>query len=756
MDDKYVSLEAEGEEGFVRLERLKEGELSEKSFLLPEGTKNIRLLFEGSSRILHLTNVQGVSGPVNEGEETFCYDLSFTTDALRLGHNLFLLEKEGCCVYGEDFRFLTRELRLKLEVTPLSKEGTAALAKSVRKKETEARDLEEKWLFQRRTYDEKVQEVERLERDKVALNETVEELRGEVAFWRDKYHEMEGSSSWKVTAPLRNFTKKLQDHKNKAPLKQLEKSFSVDQYAAFPAGADSDGTGVDFALWADISEKPMQEVLVFVSTILRQTWKGFVLYLTGVHDLLPWLYSVDPRIRPCEGIPRDEGKFLSLLDTADLLAPETLELCAKAFLEKPERKAVYTDSVFYGENPNEKKDLWFKPDFSPDYLMGMNFIRGFYAAKTELLPEDVSLELLRANKNHGYILLTTAKLSDREVCHLPGKLFFEKQIERDGQTIERDNPLAEEAIRRAAALRGWELSQPELIDRKQSLFHPVYNADRSKKISVILPNKDHAEDLQKCVDSLKRSAEGYNLEILIVENNSAKKETFDLYRRLETESDIRILHYRDRFNFSEINNFAVKEATGDYLLLLNNDMTVLPCDLPGELLMYAQRPDVGAVGAKLLYPDDTVQHAGVIIGLGGVAAHSHKDYGKNDAGYMNRLLVAQDLSAVTAACLMMRRSIYEEIGGMDPGYEVAFNDADFCMRIRSKGYHVVFTPFALLTHYESKSRGSENTPEKAERFESEVQRFKAAWPDILKTGDPYYNPNLTTAKEDFSIRPESL
>ena len=162
MDDKYVSLEAEGEEGFVRLERLKEGELSEKSFLLPEGTKNIRLLFEGSSRILHLTNVQGVSGPGKEGEETFCYDLSFTTDALRLGHNLFLLEKEGCCVYGEDFRFLTRELLLKLEVTPLSEEGTAALAKSVRKKETEARDLEEKWLFQRRTYDEKVQEVERL------------------------------------------------------------------------------------------------------------------------------------------------------------------------------------------------------------------------------------------------------------------------------------------------------------------------------------------------------------------------------------------------------------------------------------------------------------------------------------------------------------------------------------------------------------------------------------------------------------------
>ncbi|MBQ4293417.1 MAG: glycosyltransferase family 2 protein, partial [Lachnospiraceae bacterium] len=373
-----------------------------------------------------------------------------------------------------------------------------------------------------------------------------------------------------------------------------------------------------------------------------------------------------------------------------------------------------------------------------------------------LLSTEEETDLLIADKAYGYILLTTAGLSEAEVCHVRERLFYEKEEERTGFVLEKENPLIEEALRKAAQKRGWPLQGLTLIDRKKSLFHPTYSFDRQKLISVVIPNKDHGEDLAKCIDSLKRSAEGYALEILIVENNSAKKETFELYRRLEQDERIRVLQYRDRFNFSRINNFAVKEAKGELLLLLNNDMTVLPGDLLGELLMYAERPDVGAVGAKLLYPDNTIQHAGVIIGLGGVAAHSHKDYGKEDAGYMNRLLVAQNLSAVTAACLMMRKAVYEEIDGMDPGYEVAFNDADFCMRIRKKGYRVVFTPFARLTHYESKSRGTENTPEKAERFESEVQRFKALWPGILRDGDPYYNPNLTTASEDFSIRPEAL
>ena len=217
------------------------------------------------------------------------------------------------------------------------------------------------------------------------------------------------------------------------------------------------------------------------------------------------------------------------------------------------------------------------------------------------------------------------------------------------------------------------------------------------------------------------------------------------------EIPIRVIQWKESFHFSAINNFGVPETRGEYLLLLNNDIEVITPRWMEEMLMFAQREDVGAVGAKLYYPDDTVQHAGVIIGLGGVAAHSHLAFPKAAHGYMNRLRVAQNLSAVTAACLLMRRSVYEEIGGMDMGYQVAFNDADFCMRIRSKGYLIVFTPFAELIHDESKSRGIEDTPEKAERFESEVQRFKAEWKKELANGDPYYNIHLTTREENFAV-----
>ena len=765
MEKAFVSLETEGAEGYKRQRRLMEEELSEVCLSLPEGTTNIRLQFEGKNRILYLKTVQGVSSPRKEGEEALIYDLSFSTNALRLGHNLFLLEENNSCVYGEDFRFGTIELRLQTDIICLSDEEAEALSHAVRRKEAENRELEEKWLFQRSTYDEKVQEVERLEADKVELNETIEELRGEVAFWRDKYHEMEQSSSWRLTAPIRSITGALREKKAGSPLKALKRAFvgreGLDklkaQYAAFPEEKAAEAeSGPVFALYVRFTEEPEEVVLRFAATLLRQTWQGFFLYAEGKPELITWLCSLDERIVPCSGPPKEKDFFLSFLSPGDLLMPKTLEKCALALRENPGAKAVYTDSAFYGEGPQNTKDLWFKPDFSPDYLMGMNYIRGFYAAKGSLLSTEEETDLLIADKAYGYILLTTAGLSEAEVCHVRERLFYEKEEERTGFVLEKENPLIEEALRKAAQKRGWPLQSLTLIDRKKSLFHPTYSFDRQKLISVVIPNKDHGEDLAKCIDSLKRSAEGYALEILIVENNSAKKETFELYRRLEQDERIRVLQYRDRFNFSRINNFAVKEAKGELLLLLNNDMTVLPGDLLGELLMYAERPDVGAVGAKLLYPDNTIQHAGVIIGLGGVAAHSHKDYGKEDAGYMNRLLVAQNLSAVTAACLMMRKAVYEEIDGMDPGYEVAFNDADFCMRIRKKGYRVVFTPFARLTHYESKSRGTENTPEKAERFESEVQRFKALWPGILRDGDPYYNPNLTTASEDFSIRPEAL
>jgi GT2 family glycosyltransferase len=243
-----------------------------------------------------------------------------------------------------------------------------------------------------------------------------------------------------------------------------------------------------------------------------------------------------------------------------------------------------------------------------------------------------------------------------------------------------------------------------------------------------------------------------NYEILIVDNGSDEAEIFDYYKALGDNPKIRVLPYNIPFNYSAINNFAAKQAKGDYFLLLNNDIEIITPDWLSEMLSYAQRPDVGCVGANLYYPDDTLQHGGVIIGLGGVAGHAHKHFERSSFGYMSRMLVVQNLSAVTAACLLVSKKVYWEVGGLEESYAVAFNDVDFCMKVRAAGYLIIQTPHAQAYHYESKSRGYEDSPEKVKRFQGEIARFHARWDDVLQKGDPYYNPNLTLDREDFGFR----
>ena len=543
-----------------------------------------------------------------------------------------------------------------------------------------------------------------------------------------------------------------------------------------------------------------------------------------------------------EMLPLATKEYVSVVHMEDVADVRLLGACAKALSEK-RASFLYTDSDWYTQNPTDSDNPWFKPDFSPDYLRSMNYIRGFWCAKRELFGQlDLEQEELLEAGSYGCILhLTEAaanmnsdKLKSKsdeiesekeqldkkqpyethleegcpdgkqpyetrqEILHLPLKLYYEKKQSLSGaeQTLVCEH--AKRAIEQHLSRVGLQ-AEVELTNREASLFHIRYklqkNQQENPQITILIPNKDHVSDLKRCIDSVIRKSTYPNYEIVIVENNSTKKETFDFYKQLEAgytpevhhnvpmsvgqnEEDsltmpmsmrrdtedspagakpaecvkIRILQWKDAFNYSAINNFGMTAVHTEYVLLLNNDVEIITPNWIEEMLGFAEREDVGAVGAKLYYMDDTVQHAGVIIGLGGVAAHSHKDYPRKSSGYMYRLQTAQNLSAVTAACLLMRKSVYEEIGGMDEGYQVAFNDADFCMRIRKAGYLIVFTPFAELYHDESKSRGVEDTEEKAERFESEVVRFQKEWPQILKTGDPYYNVNLTSAKEDFSLK----
>jgi GT2 family glycosyltransferase len=272
-------------------------------------------------------------------------------------------------------------------------------------------------------------------------------------------------------------------------------------------------------------------------------------------------------------------------------------------------------------------------------------------------------------------------------------------------------------------------------------------------ISIIIPNKDHIEDLKKCLSSIREVSTYTNYEILIVENNSEDPETFRYYETLQKEwKQVRVLYWKDIFNYASINNFGVEESKGEYLLFLNNDVEVITPDWLEEMLGFAMQKDIGAVGAKLYFPNYTIQHAGVVIGLGGVAGHIAVGMPGTDYGYHGRSVIAQDYSAVTAACMMVRKEVFLEVQGFDPAFQVAYNDIDLCMKIRSHGYRVAFTPFAELYHYESKSRGSEDSPEKKARFQREVALFEQKWPEILKHGDPCYNKNLTLTNVDCSLR----
>jgi GT2 family glycosyltransferase len=307
-----------------------------------------------------------------------------------------------------------------------------------------------------------------------------------------------------------------------------------------------------------------------------------------------------------------------------------------------------------------------------------------------------------------------------------------------------------------------------------TVYRIAYEIKGTPLVSIIIPNKDHIDDLDTCLRSLREKSSYPNYEIIIVENNSEDAATFERYRSLTSYEEgsresptretpvretpacesptLRLLTYEGAFNFSAINNFAARSARGEYLLFLNNDTEVIAPQWIEEMLMFAQRPDVAAVGAKLLYPDDTVQHAGVILGIGGVAGHSHKTFDRDEFGYAGRLQLAQNLTAVTAACLLVGADKFQEVGGFDENYAVAFNDVDLCMRLRAAGYLNVYTPFAELYHHESKSRGYEDTVEKQARFSEEVARFMIRWEAELTAGDPYYNPHLTLTHEDFSPR----
>lgn len=447
------------------------------------------------------------------------------------------------------------------------------------------------------------------------------------------------------------------------------------------------------------------------------------------------------------------GEYIALFDHDDLLHPSALYEVMRAICEHG-ADFIYTDENTFSEEPRDAYNPHFKPDFSPDTLRSYNYICHLSVFSRELL-DSVGYFRSEYDGSQDYDLILRLTEKAKKVFHIRKILYYWRAHKNSVAQDVGAKPYTVTAAKKALAahLERCGLKGEVLDSSVPTTYHIKYEIDGNPLISVIIPNKDHTDDLDICLKSLYEKSSYKNFEVIIVENNSTEKETFEYYEALtQKHGNIKIVKWEGNFNYSAINNFGVSYAKGEYILLLNNDVEIINGSCLEEMLMFAQRKDVGAVGAKLYYSDDTVQHAGVILGLGGTAGHAHKHFGRSHPGYMARASIAQNLTACTAACLMMRRDVFDEVGGLDESFEVAFNDVDLCMKIRKKGYLVVFTPYAELYHYESKSRGNDSTPEKLERFRGEIDRFKEKWQKQLDDGDPYYNPNLTLTRDDFSLK----
>ena len=446
------------------------------------------------------------------------------------------------------------------------------------------------------------------------------------------------------------------------------------------------------------------------------------------------------------------GDFIALFDHDDLLHPSTLFEMARVVEDGAD--FIYTDEVTFVGRTSNITIYNFKPDYSPDTLRSYNYICHFTAFSKELLNTVGGFNReYDGSQDYDLILRLTEKA--KNIVHIPKALYFWRSHKASVASDVSAKPYVVESAKRALASH---IERLGLSGRVEDATVPTtykiqYDIIGEPLVSIIIPNKDHTDDLKKCLTSVYQKSTYKNFEVVVVENNSTEPETFEYYKAAQSKYDnLRVITWERGFNYSAINNFAAKQVDGEYILLLNNDIEVITPDWIEQMLMFAQRKDVGAVGAKLYYDDDTIQHAGVIVGLGGVAGHSHKGFARDNPGYMARASIAQNLSACTAACLLIRKDVYDQVEGLDEEYAVAFNDIDLCMKIRASGYSIVFTPFAEFYHYESKSRGDEDTPEKRARFNSEVFRFQERWKKQLKSGDPYYNPNLSLDTEDFALK----
>lgn len=450
-----------------------------------------------------------------------------------------------------------------------------------------------------------------------------------------------------------------------------------------------------------------------------------------------------------------KGDFVGFLDHDDLLAPNALYEIVLAVENNPLADVIYTDEDKVTTDLSEHFQPHFKPDFNLDLLRSNNYICHFFTVR-RLTAEKVGGFRTDFDGAQDYDFIFRCVEKARAVIHVPEILYHW----RTHKASTADNPSSKmyafEAGKRAIEGNLKRSGTEGTVECTKDLgFYRVkYPVQGQPLVSVIIPNREEKDTLKACLESILEKTSYENYEIIVAENNSSSEEIFKYYEDISRNPRIRLVCWKKDFNYSAINNFGVKSAKGEYLLFLNNDVTVIDPDWMSELLGVCQREEVGAVGARLLYPDDTIQHAGCVVGMGGIAGNLFVNMPARRTGYLHKASILQDMSAVTAACMMMKKSVFEQAGGFTEELAVAFNDVDLCLKVRSHGHLVVYDPYAELYHYESKSRGAEDSKEKVRRFQSEIEYMRCHWSEILKNGDPYYNKNLSLTKWNYSLKPQ--
>ena len=535
---------------------------------------------------------------------------------------------------------------------------------------------------------------------------------------------------------------------------------------------------IKISILVPLYNTPERFLREMIESVTAQTYKNWELCLADgsdaehkeVYEICKSYFDKDKRIvykklEKNEGISGNTnecykmatGNYIGLFDHDDILHPSVLYEYMKVICEEDADYIYCDEATFKGNSINNMITLHFKPDFALDNLRANNYICHFSVFSRELLE---GTELFRSqfdgSQDHDMILRLTA--SAKHIVHVPKLLYYWRSHKGSVASGIGAKTYAINAAKGAIAAHlesyGYKDFEIESTRAFETIFRIKYALSVHPLISIIIPNKDHLEDLSRCVESIINDSTYPNYEIIIVENNSETKEIREYYEEIKKHPQVQVVEYKGAFNYSKINNYGVGFAKGEYLLLLNNDTQIITPTWMEELLMYGQREDVGCVGAKLYYEDKTIQHAGIVIGLGahGTAGHTHYGVPEANVGYMGKLCYAQDVTAVTGACMLVRKEIYEKLGGLDEEFAVALNDVDFCLRVRKLGLLNIFTPFAELYHFESKSRGSDNKKDKnALRYEEESNKFKERYKVELQNGDPYYNKNFSLLHSDFTV-----